>query len=82
MEDNKLAQMASGYAEQDNDVCVDVMQITRHRALKHVLIGDELYFRTLEGLLLRCLGPSEALGVMNDVHEGECCGGTALLNLD
>ena len=95
MEANKLAQVAFGYAEQDDDVCVDVMPIdtndwradllnylrdpargadkkTRHRALKHVLIGDELYFRTMEGLLLKCLGPTEALKVMHDVHEGVC----------
>ena len=45
---------------------------TRHRALKHVLIRDELYFRTMEGLLLKCLGPTEALKVMHDVHEGVC----------
>ena len=95
MEANKLAQIASRYAEQDDDVRVDVMPIdtndwradllnylrdpargadkkTRHRALKHVLIGDELYFRTMEGLLLKCLGPKEALKVMHDVHEGVC----------
>jgi len=45
---------------------------TRGRALRHVLIGDELYCHTLEGLLLKCLGPDEIRKVMYDVHEGTC----------
>ena len=27
--------------------------------MKYVLIGDDMFYRTLEGLLLKCLGPSE-----------------------
>ncbi|WVZ58281.1 hypothetical protein U9M48_008564 [Paspalum notatum var. saurae] len=38
--------------------------------LSRRLLDDET--RTLEGLLLKCLGPSEALKVMHDVHEGVC----------
>ena len=45
---------------------------TRRRALKHDLIGDEMYFRTIDGVLFKCLGPSEILDVMHDVHEGTC----------
>ena len=44
----------------------------RYKALRYVLIGDELYFRTLEGLLLKCLSPTKALEVMHDEHEGAC----------
>ena len=32
----------------------------RYKAMKYVLIGDDMFYRTLEGLLLRCLGPAEA----------------------
>jgi ribonuclease HI len=32
----------------------------RYRAMKYVLIGDDLFYRTLEGLLLKCLGPIES----------------------
>jgi hypothetical protein len=31
----------------------------RHKAMKYVLIGDYMFYRTLEGLLLKCLEPSE-----------------------
>ena len=95
LEANRLAQIASGYVEQEDDICIDIMQLTtvdwradhlnylrdlargvdkrtRQRALKHVLIGNELHFRMSKGLLLECLGPNEALKVMHDVHEGAC----------
>jgi hypothetical protein len=37
-----------------------------------VLIADELYFRSVDGVLARCLGPTEALQVMHKIHEGVC----------
>jgi hypothetical protein len=42
---------------------------TRYRAMKYVLIGDDLFYRTLEGLLLKCLGPIESNRLL---HEGTC----------
>jgi hypothetical protein len=45
---------------------------TRYRAMKHVLIGDDLFYRTLEGLLLKCLGPIESNRLLHEVHEGTC----------
>ena len=30
------------------------------KAMKYVLIGDDMFYRTLEGLLLKCLGPSDS----------------------
>ena len=30
----------------------------RLKAMKYVLIGDDMVYRTLEGLLLKCLGPA------------------------
>ena len=45
---------------------------TQRRPLKHVLVGDETYFRAIDGVLLKCLGPTKILEVMHDVHEGTC----------
>jgi hypothetical protein len=42
----------------------------RHKAMKYVLIGDDMFYRTLEGLLLKCLGPTEANRLLHEVHEG------------
>jgi hypothetical protein len=44
----------------------------RHKAMKYVLIGDDMFYRTLEGLLLKCLGPTEANRLLHEVHEGAC----------
>ena len=44
----------------------------RYKALRYALIGDDLYFHTLEDLLLKCVGPTEAKELMHDVHEGTC----------
>jgi hypothetical protein len=38
--------------------------------MKYVLIGDDMFYRTLEGLLLKCLGPIEANRLLHEVHEG------------
>ncbi|XP_073057408.1 uncharacterized protein [Primulina eburnea] len=42
------------------------------RILCYVLMGDELYRKGDNGLLLRCLGFPEAMRVMQQVHEGIC----------
>jgi hypothetical protein len=44
----------------------------QHKAMKYVLIGDDMFYRTLEGLLLKCLGPTEANRLLHEVHEGAC----------
>jgi hypothetical protein len=44
----------------------------RYKAVKYVLIGDDMFNRTLEGLLLKCLGPTEAIRLLHEVHEGAC----------
>jgi hypothetical protein len=31
-----------------------------------------MFYRTLEGLLLKCLGPTEANRLLHEVHEGAC----------
>jgi hypothetical protein len=40
--------------------------------MKYILIGDDMFYRTLEGLLLKCLGPTEVNHVLHEVHEGAC----------
>jgi hypothetical protein len=40
--------------------------------MKYILIWDDMFCRTLEGLLLKCLGPTEANRLLHEVHEGAC----------
>ena len=37
-----------------------------------MLLEDELYYRTIDGILLRCLGGDEAKNLMGEIHEGVC----------
>ena len=39
---------------------------------KYVLHNDELYQRTTEDLLIKCLGSDQARVAMGEVHEGIC----------
>ena len=41
----------------------------RLKAMKYVLIGYNMFYRTLEGLLLKCLGPSESNRLLHEVHK-------------
>ena len=41
-------------------------------AFKYILIDDELYRRTADDVLLKCLGFDQARIAMGDVHEGIC----------
>jgi hypothetical protein len=43
-------------------------------AIKYVLMSDELYRRTVNDVLLKCLGPDVAILAMAEVHE---CDGTS-----
>jgi hypothetical protein len=44
----------------------------RYKAMRYVLIGDDMFYRTMEGLLLKCLGPVESNRLLHEVHEGTC----------
>ena len=44
----------------------------RHFAFKYTLIEDELYHRTAEDILLKCLDSDQARVAMGEVHEGIC----------
>ena len=44
----------------------------RFQATKYVLLGEELYYRTIDGVLLKCLSDDEAKSLMGEIHEGVC----------
>jgi hypothetical protein len=44
----------------------------RYKVMKYVLIGNDMFYRILEGLLLKWLGPIEVNRLLQDVHEGAC----------
>ena len=37
-----------------------------------MLLEDELYYQTIDGILLRCLGDDEAKSLMGEIYEGAC----------
>ena len=45
---------------------------TKYRALSYVLSGNELLKKTPEGVLLKCLGDTEAYLAIYEVHSGAC----------
>jgi hypothetical protein len=44
----------------------------RYMAFKYVLIDNELYRRTPSDVLLKCLGPDDAMLALAEVHERIC----------
>ena len=39
---------------------------------KYVLLYDQLYYKTIDGVLLKCLNQEEAKVLMGELHEGIC----------
>jgi transposase InsO family protein len=44
----------------------------QRQALKYVMLDNTIYHRTIDGLLLRCLGSDQSKIEMGEVHEGIC----------
>jgi hypothetical protein len=44
----------------------------RYKVMKYVLVGDYMFYRSLEGLLLKCLLPIESNRFLHKVHESTC----------
>src|SRR5438128_593124 len=44
----------------------------RWLAIKYLLINNDLYHRTTDGLLLKCLDEDQARVAMGEVHDGLC----------
>ena len=42
------------------------------QATKYVLLDEELYYCTIDGVLLRCLSDDESKTLMGEIHEGVC----------
>jgi hypothetical protein len=44
----------------------------RRQALKYVMLENNLYHRTIDDLLLKCLGSDQSKIAMGEIHEGIC----------
>jgi hypothetical protein len=44
----------------------------RYKAIKFVFLDGRLFYKSLDGVLLQCLGPEEAKKMMSEVHDGLC----------
>lgn len=44
----------------------------KYRALSYVLMGNELFIKTPQGVLLKCLSKFEAYIILSSVHGGAC----------
>nr|AAX96419.1 retrotransposon protein, putative, unclassified [Oryza sativa Japonica Group] len=44
----------------------------RYKALKYAVLDDELYYRMIDGVLLKCLSADQAKVAIGEVHEGIC----------
>jgi hypothetical protein len=44
----------------------------KRQVLKYTLMDDELYQRTIDGVLLKCLGEEQAKVTVREVHDGIC----------
>src|SRR6266487_1711157 len=50
----------------------DTARKIKYRALSYVIIGDNLFKKTFEGVLLKCLNESEAYMTISETHSGAC----------
>jgi ribonuclease HI len=44
----------------------------RYKAIKFVLLDGRLYYKSLDGVFLQCLGQEEAKKMMSEMHDGLC----------
>ena len=44
----------------------------RFQAVKYVLLEEELYYRMIDGVLLKCIDKEEAKVLMGEIYEGVC----------
>jgi len=93
-EANRLAQIASGYREDQEILVLSEGQVVddwrseianylknpsqkvsrklKYKALKFVVLDGQLYYKSIDGVLLKCLNKEEARKMMYEVHEGLC----------
>ena len=44
----------------------------RYKSIKYVLLDDQLYYKTIDWVLLKCLNSEDAKVLMGEVHERVC----------
>jgi len=44
----------------------------RYKSIKYVLLDEQLYYKTINGVLLRCLSQEDAKVLMGEDHEAVC----------
>jgi hypothetical protein len=49
-----------------------VDKTVRRMVFKYILIDNDLYSQTVDGILLKCLDEDQARVAMGEVHEGIC----------
>jgi len=54
------------------DLSKKVERRVRFQTTKYVLLEEELYYRTIDGVLLKCLGEAESKSLVGEIHEGVC----------
>ncbi|XP_058746033.1 uncharacterized protein LOC131618895 [Vicia villosa] len=54
------------------DPLTDTKRKVKYRVLSYFLMGNELFKKTPEGVLLKCLGETEAYLALSNVHSGAC----------
>ena len=54
------------------DLFKKVARRVRFQATNYVLLHNELYYHTIDGILHRCLGDDELRSLMGEIHEGVC----------
>ena len=69
LNDNDWRKPIVSYLENpDGTTCRKV----KYRALSYVIMGNELFKKTPEGVLLKCLGETEAYTAISNTHSGAC----------
>ena len=54
------------------DLSRKVTRRLRYKSAKYVLLDDQLYYKIVDGVLLKCLNQEEAKVLMGEVQEGIC----------
>jgi hypothetical protein len=50
----------------------DEWERLRERARHYTLVGDELFRRRANGVLMRCIPTEEGYSILQDIHSGIC----------
>ena len=50
----------------------EITRKLRYKSTKYVLLDNQLYYKIVDGVLLKCLSQEEARVLMREVHEGIC----------